>query len=812
MAKKNSKSVIGAAREEHRRRNTTERWRNAALGAACAVVGLLAGSAAHSDPADATADSEQLTEITVTAQRHVEDVQKVPISVVAIGPLEALQAGAIRTDQLAELVPGMQMGHEIDAATTFIRGIGPNSNGTGEESSVAVYFDDLYIVSGDASIFSLNALSGIDVLKGPQGTLFGRNSTGGVIQVHTKDPSFDDSVDFEGGYGNFNTVAGNIYATGKVIDNVLAANIAAYVNDQRAGWGHDVVTDQTAFTAEDWSVRNKWLWTPSSSTRVLLSGAFISTRSEVGLGFNQIPGFTAAGGHGYCPGEGGVDGNPQTSPVPFNCPGPPGAGYVGWYNNSDITNDGALIKHTLLELRADQDFSFAKGVSITGWQNMTGYARFNQDGSEYGDAVTLLNQKSRTFTQEFQLINPDNASYASRFTWMVGAFYMDDNSGYGPNAQLSGISFGFPTAFVPPSYYLALNDNVRTTSYALYAQGTALIAADTHLTLGARYTHDERLFTGGITVSDAVPAIGGLPACDIAPIACPTTPATPGAEHSWPLKSYRVALDHEFTDDVMAYVSYNRGEKSGQYDTFGTAGGGPTNNPPVNPETLVSVESGVKSEWLDHHLQVNTSVFHYDVSNLQMAVIVAGGTKLINAAAAKVSGGEIELKAIPVNHLTLTSGISILYGHYTSFENAPDYFPPNAYFPGSNIAPNCPYKGNYTCNASGLDMIRAPHFSANFAADYVIPSAVGNFNLNANVSYTDTFYWFPDESLKQPVVTLLNASVKWTDPSSHYDIRLWGANLTNVQYYSFGSESLGYGQQFSPEAPRTYGITVGMHF
>jgi iron complex outermembrane receptor protein len=109
-------------------------------------------------------------------------------------------------------------------------------------------------------------------------------------------------------------------------------------------------------------------------------------------------------------------------------------------------------------------------------------------------------------------------------------------------------------------------------------------------------------------------------------------------------------------------------------------------------------------------------------------------------------------------------------------------------------------------------MIRAPHFSANFAAGYVIPSAVGNFNLNANVSYTDMFYWFPDESMKQPVVTLLNASVKWTDPSSHYDIRLWGANLTNVQYYSFGSESLGYGQQFSPEVPRTYGITLGMHF
>ena len=805
MTHKNPKSLL---RPQLERRPGKATQRRAVGGIVCFAIGLLASSAAYSDPAD----SDQLAEVTVTAQRRVQDVQKVPIAITAITPDEALQTGALRTDQLAELVPGMQMGHEINAATTFIRGIGPNSNGTGEESSVSVYFDDLYIVTGNAAIFSLNAISGIDVLKGPQGTLFGRNSTGGVIQVHTKDPSFDNSADLEVGYGNFNTVSGNIYATGKLIDNVLAANIAAYVNDQRDGWGHNVTTGETAFTAEDWSVRNKWLWTPGSSTRVLLSGAYISTRSEVGLGFNQIPGFVAAGGHGYCPGEGGVDGNPQTSPVLFDCPGPPGAGYVGWYNNASIRNDEGLNKHTLVELRIDQDFSFAKGVSITGWQNMTGHARFNQDGSEYGDTVTLLNQKSHTFSQELQLINPDSASYASRFTWIVGAFYMNDNSGYGPDAQLQGISFGFPIQFVPPSYYLALNDNVRTTSYALYAQGTALIAADTHLTVGARYTHDQRLFTGGVTFSQAVPGVGGLPLCDAAPVACPTTPDTPGAEHSWPLGSYRVALDHEFTDGVMGYLSWNRGGRSGQYDTFGTAAGGPTNNPPVNPETLTSVEAGLKGEWLDHHLQVNTSIFHYDVSNLQMAVIVAGGTKLINAAGAKVNGGEIALKAIPVNHLTLSSGLSVLYGHYTSFENAPDYFPPNAYVLGSNFSPNCPYKGNYTCNASGLDMIRAPHFSANFAADYLVPSSIGNFNLNANWSYTDTFFWFPDQSIKQPVVNLLNTSAKWTDRSGHFDIRLWGANLTDVQYYSFGSETVGYGQQFSPEAPRTYGVTVGIHF
>jgi iron complex outermembrane receptor protein len=243
----------------------------------------------------------------VTAQRRVENAQKVPISVARISPDAVLNAGVVRTDMLAQLVPGVQMGHEINSATTFIRGIGPNSNGTGEESSVAVYLDDIYVPTGDASIFQLSAISGIDVLKGPQGTLFGRNAPGGVIQVHTKDPQFDPSADFEGGYGNYATLTGNAYVTGKVIEDV-ASNLAVYITDQRSGWGHDVVTGQEAFTAEDWGIRNKWLWTPTSSTRILLAGNFAYTRGEVGLGFNQIPQFVAAGGHASdlgCPLHGG---------------------------------------------------------------------------------------------------------------------------------------------------------------------------------------------------------------------------------------------------------------------------------------------------------------------------------------------------------------------------------------------------------------------------------------------------------------------------------------------------------------------------
>ncbi len=234
------------------------------------------------------------------------------------------------------------------------------------------------------------------------------------------------------------------------------------------------------------------------------------------------------------------------------------------------------------------------------------------------------------------------------------------------------------------------------------------------------------------------------------------------------MRTYRVALDHEFTDDLMGYVSWNRGVKSGQFDTFGTPAGGPTNNPPVNPEVLKSIEAGLKSEWLNHHVQVDMSVFHYNVQNLQMAIIVAGGTKLINAASAEVNGGELAVKVIPMNRLTLSGGLSILYGHYDSFKNAPDYFPPNAYYAGSNIAaPSCTPNGTYTCNASGLDASAPPHYGANLAAER--DSEFRRLRPQCECVVHGLVPLVPGESMKQPVVNLLNASVKWTHPSRRYE-------------------------------------------
>jgi iron complex outermembrane receptor protein len=251
---------------------------------------------------------------------------------------------------------------------------------------------------------------------------------------------------------------------------------------------------------------------------------------------------------------------------------------------------------------------------------------------------------------------------------------------------------------------------------------------------------------------------------------------------------------------MMGYFAFNKGMKSGQFDTFGTAlyGPGPTGAPPVNPEKLYSYELGMKTEWLDHRIRLNADVFHYDISNLQFSAIVPGATKLLNAASAEINGLELDYAARISSHLTASGGTSLQYGHYLSFPNAPYYFSPSAMLAVQD--------------ASGEQTVRTPKFTTHIAVDYIIPRAIGDFDVNVNLTHTSRYEWFPDDSLPQPETDILNASILWTAPSGRYNARIWGSNILSQKYYSFGSESLGLGEEFSPAPPATFGITLGYHF
>jgi iron complex outermembrane receptor protein len=378
--------------------------------------------------------------------------------------------------------------------------------------------------------------------------------------------------------------------------------------------------------------------------------------------------------------------------------------------------------------------------------------------------------------------------------WIAGAYYLHDDAGY-PNAILRGSAFGFPES-TPTDQALDLRDNVDTRSVAGFGQGTVKLLPNLNITAGARYTKDTRIFSGGVYFTPAVPMDGDDPACVSAPYACPTSANSPGAQHSWDLNAYRASIDYHVTEKAMVYFAFNQGAKSGEYDTFGTAISGPVADPPVSPEKLRAYELGMKSEWNDRHLKINVAAFHYDAANLQLATIVAGNTKLLNAAGADINGVEVDCTAIVINNLTITSGLSIQRGRYTKFPDAPAYFNP----PTDSI------------NAAGSPTVHTPEYTASIAADYLVRRSFGAFDWNANFTKTASFEFFPDRTLQQPTTDIFNASVIWTHPSQRYDVRIWGANITGDRYYSFGSESQGLGKQFSPAPPATFGLTLGLHF
>ena len=717
------------------------------LGAAASAA-TMAGtvsidSTASGVDADASAAEAgaSLQEIIVTAQRRGENLQSVPLTVTAISGQDAQRMGVTDTSSLTAAVPGLDFSRQANAATPFIRGVGATSSLIGNEASVATYVDGVYISAPQAALFTLNNIAHIEVDKGPQGTLFGRNATGGVVQVNTRDPSQDTQVDAQLGYGNYRTTTESLYAT-TGISSDLAADIALYDLYQSKGWGKDVTTGVDAYTERDWGGRTKLLWTPGESTHVMLAGDFSVSQGEQGLGLSPLPGTR------------GLDGVTSNS---------------GFYNTAVNPND--YYKSTVYggSLKVEQDLGWARLLSISAARRYRVPFGLDQDSTPLPLIGANIQGRDRSYSEELQL----QSLGADKVTWIGGLYYLNDVSNYEP-LGLSGLALqGLPYSDVFST------QNLR--SYSAFGQTTIEVIDATHLTLGARYTSDHRGIVGE-TVLPLGP--GGSPIA--------AEPASQSAVFSKP--TWRVSLDHQFTNDLLGYVSYNRGFKSGVFDALAYS------NPAVKPEVLDAYEVGVKSEFFAHRLRINGSAFDYKYQNIQIDQLENGVSTLLNAAKAKIYGADLDVAVIPANGLTLGAAMEYLHGRYDSFPNAPLYTP----LPTGGDLPS-------SFDAAGKTTVRSPDFVGNVTASYELPVSIGSFDVVTGAYYNSGFYWNPDDRIKQPAYTLVNASATWSAPKADWDVRLWGKNLTSRRYYSYETDQE-FGDDASPAPPLTYGISVGYHF
>lgn len=712
-------------------------------------------------------DNAQLADIVVTAQRRSESAQRVPIAIAAFSAEQLRATGTASLPQIAQLTPGLQFQSVGSASVPFLRGVGNTSTVIGSEAATAIYVDGVYVSNQSVAYMSLPNVASIEVAKGPQGTLFGRNATAGVIQIRTRRPSQNTAVELNAGYGNYDTFEGSLYATTGLSNNA-AIDLSLYGLDQRKGWGKNLVNGQDVFTHSDYAARSRLLFTPTTDTEVNVAIDFERITNDVGFA-NRLP---RAGELG------------QTERALLT-------GYQftgGFYDVAQDFDSGSRTKTYSASLDVLHHFGKIDVRSITAGRRTTVDQFVDFDVTPAPNAALILPISDRTFSQELQILSSENSD--SAFKWIAGLYYYYQKGRY--DGQQYGTLFTLPPALAAePTQRIFLDSTQTTNSYAAFGQGTYALGGATNLTAGLRYTSDRRC----LDATQSNPAF-----------ATPLLPLHQEGCQTFPKLTWRGALDHRFSKNVMVYAQYSRGFKSGYFNSqsLQSAPGGNRSVPlAVLPETIDAYEVGFKSDLLDRRLRLNMSAFYYDYKNLQVNAFIDPTNRItINAAAATIKGLEAEIQLVPVSGLNLSFSGAYLQASYEDFPGAPTFTPRTG--PPWGLAVS-------QFNAAGNDLPNSPRFSGSASATYRTEGFGGKFSFNSTLYYNSGFSFDPQNRLKQSQFALLSGNIGWSTADDHFAISVWGNNLTNRRVLATANPIAG-GDALTPRSPRTYGVRLSAKF
>jgi iron complex outermembrane recepter protein len=740
--------------------NNRREFMTSRLGNRLSVALLLAAVAQYAaTPARApvgagdTDQAGQLTEIVVTAQKRAENLQSVPIAITVVGSNALEAAGVISIEQLPNAVAGLAENTTAQYFSPHVRGVGTTSFGPGVENPVALYVDNVYYAFQLQAPTDLINVDQITVLKGPQGTLFGRNASGGVLQLNTREPTSKFGSELRTELDNYLTSRNFAYVTGSVASN-LNTNLSLTFTTQGRGWGRNLETGEDIHRIDhDLGVRNKWTWTPSDATTFKLNLDFESQKNSLGPNLIVLHGTTPLFPTGYS---------------------------SNLYDTIAPVNDWNQYQGGGASLIAEQDLGFAR---LT---NTAAYRRYNFDTYFDTAASTLLalttgfNQFGKEITDELQLASQNGG----KVTWAAGLYYFSDQESItGPIATLYG-----PAAFLGNSDAFVYDYRLKAQSYAAYGQATATLLPNTHLTLGARYTYEKRSEENGSVTTFVDNTLFPPPAT-----------VTPNSFSS-NRPTWRVSLDHNFTDTVMAYVSYNRGFKSGGYNALAAV----ANAPPYKPEQLDAYELGLKTEFFDRSVRVNPAIFYYHYKEIQVTEYTGTTTTILNGASAQLYGLDVDVEWKASSDLSFNGGAEWLHATFLDFPNAPGSVPTPVI--GGNTPIVIP-------NARGNQLPYAPQYTANIGATYTVHTGESKLDLNVTDSYNAGFYSEPDNYLHQASYDYLNAAITWTSGDGMLSLGVWGRNLLDRAVTSQLATTAGYGYYGDyANPPRTAGITVRYKF
>jgi len=726
-------------------------------GAAVLALTLSAGVAAHADTASdaaATSAGAQVGEIIVTAQRREENLQNVPVSVTAVSGQQLRNAAFTSLTDIQHLASSVQFTSGVSPEYE-IRGVGTQTFDYGIEQSVGIFIDDVvWALPRSPDLGTLADVSQIQVLDGPQGTLFGKNTSAGAIVVTTNRPQIGAfSNDAHISYGSRNEMIFDDTLNVPVNDTFALRFTAGY--NHRDGFVKNLFTGRELYAQDNGTFRAKALWRPNSNLEVLLSGDFETHRDNsssvwtirsFGTGTGAIyvpPNFIQQQltSYGVVPGPDNVEGA-WNGPIYTKDWTYGGQAQVNYHFPSGIT---------LTSVTADYHYEYRVALEVDStplpvFDTNNGFIHSNQ------------------FTQELRLTSPSKGPVE----WVGGLYFFDLVNDPG---QLQGGTFGLlpnnTTTFLS-SQAGAPRYHVDSRSYAAFGQGSWHVTPQLSLILGARYTYDDLLSQYGV-----VPAANfcqityafGAP-CGQANFQNP--PVNP-KHGDW---SGRAGLQYQFTPDLMAYATIARGYKGPTVNNI--LGGGTV----VEPETSVDYEGGVKSEFLDHRLQANLAVFYEDFHNFQAQVFdtrVSPPTYEEGNAGGLLSKGFQGMLTAQVTHdLSVSANVMYADTYFTDYVTQCD--------PGIVCGMFNPATGGY--QVRGAALTNSPKWSYNLAANYS-HDVTDNLVLDAHATWSwksKVFFAVNDPNTIQPGYGIFNANVGVGPRDGAWRMGLFARNLFDQHY------------------------------
>lgn len=687
-------------------------------------------------------------DIIVTAQRRAENLRDVPISITALDGETLQRSGATSTLDLPRLVPGLELPLNGGFAQPSIRGVSSGGSDVGDSSNVAVYVDGVYRPAQTAQLMDLPDVEQVEVLKGPQGTLYGQGAEGGAIVITTRAPSFTPTGKFFASYGNFSSVIAQGFASTGLTDSLAFSLSGSY--EDHDGYRYNDVTGVRTLGLRSRTVRAKLRYEPSDAASFTLTG-FWSRRKDSGpyagqaynrysVGYNLFP-----------------DAPAPTSPKQIALDTPPLV---------DIETYGA-------SLRAAFDVGAGTITSITGFTKNRGQLTVDVDFSPVNVASIYaipLSPDQRFFTQDL--------SFASkgwgRATLTAGAFLMSTNEAYRPQSftvgdDMQGTAPG--TGFTIKQF-----QHIERFILAGFAELEYALTDKLTVSAGGRFSYErQRGF------SDLF-----------------------GAKPEQIPSTYNPALFKKFTPRVTAryalntrsnvYASFGQGFKSGILSTSALL------SAPAKPETLTAFEVGYKGVLFDR-LKLNIAGFFYNWKDLQVQRYVPPQSIYENAASARSKGIDFDASLRVTSQLMLTAGGVLLDAHYRDYPLAGAFIPNDS---GGN--------DNATIVASGLRTIRSPKFTGTLGANYRAETPLGTTSMSVSFYHNSGSKLEVTGRIRQPSYDLLDAQISLAPRAiDGLAISFWGRNLTDTEYLQ-GLLQTNFADGISYAAPRTFGVRAEFSF